>query len=90
MQEQKKMQSETFEEMCKSMGITRVCKAIGARGFTSTITERELTAAITAYAKHTLFPDMKPDAAFARAFTANDEAGPHFARRFTSSKACRL
>jgi hypothetical protein len=77
MKEQKKMQPESFEQMCKSMGVVRVAKAICDRGFTSTITERELVAAITAFAKHT-FPDMKPDAAFARAFTANDEAGIAF------------
>jgi hypothetical protein len=76
---------ETFN---KITDVPRVCKGIADAGSTS-ISEAEMTTLITAYAKH-LHPDMKPDAAFAKVFTANDETGIAFRQAVQIAKGLAL
>jgi hypothetical protein len=72
--ETKPMQT-TFNKVAD---IPRVCKGIADTGSTS-LSEAELTAAITVYAKH-IHPNEKPDAAFAKVYAAQDEIGLAFRR----------
>jgi hypothetical protein len=62
---------ETFSKMVADMGVTRVCKAICERGFSTAISEQELTSAITDHAK-SIYPELRPDQAFSKFFQANE------------------
>jgi hypothetical protein len=55
----------------KPEDVVRVCKGIADQGSTS-LSEAELTGVITAYGK-SIYPDMRPDAAFAKVFAADNE-----------------
>ena len=68
--------------------IVRLAKGIVYDGRTS-ISEADLTVAITAYAKH-VYPDMTPDAAFAKAFAANDDTGTAFRKAVSVAKGSAI
>ena len=75
-------------QVYKATDVPQVCKGIADQGSTS-ISESEVTALITAYAKHA-YPDARPDVAFAKVFTANDDVGIAFRRAVQIAKGLAL
>lgn len=76
---------ETFEQMCKSMGIERIAKAVVERGYFTAISEEEFTEAVTDFAvKRDARAGESRAQAFSRVFCANDETG------VTLRKACAI
>jgi hypothetical protein len=71
-------------ETYKVMDIPRIAKAIANDGRTS-LTEAQLTEAITCYGK-ACFPDLRPDKAFAKVFSSDDEVGITFRKAIQIAK----
>jgi hypothetical protein len=82
---EQKMQPETFEEMCKSMGIERIAAAVVKRGHSSAISEVEFTSAVTALAQKR-HPTLRPDVAFSKLFGEQSEQAATLRRAYAIIK----
>jgi hypothetical protein len=83
-----KRKEQRMQSYNKPADVVRVMKGIADSGST-TITEAEATAAITPYGK-SVFPDLTPDAAFAKVFEASDATGLAFRKAIAVTKGLAL
>jgi hypothetical protein len=79
-----KRKEQQMKSYNKPEDVVRVCKGIADQGSTS-LSEAELTGVITAYGK-SIYPDMRPDAAFAKVYTADNEIGIAFRKAVQIAK----